>query len=46
MIAVIQRVTHASVTVENQRMATIDQGLLVLVGVGRGDTHSDAKFNG
>lgn len=44
MIAVIQRVTHASVTVENQCIATIDQGLLVLVGVARGDTHSDVKF--
>jgi D-tyrosyl-tRNA(Tyr) deacylase len=44
MIAVIQRVTQASVTVENQHIAHIGQGLLVLLGVARGDTDSDIRF--
>ena len=44
MIAVIQRVAQASVTVENQRIATIGHGLLVLLGVARGDTDSDVRF--
>lgn len=44
MIAVIQRVTQASVTVESLRIATIGPGLLVLLGVARGDTDSDVRF--
>ena len=44
MIAVIQRVTQASVSVESLRIATIGQGLLVLLGVARGDTDSDVRF--
>lgn len=36
---VIQRVTKASVTVENQVIGRIDNGLLVLVGI----SHSDTK---
>jgi D-tyrosyl-tRNA(Tyr) deacylase len=37
MRAVVQRVSRASVTVDGARIASIDAGLLVLVGV----THSD-----
>ena len=44
MIAVIQRVTQASVTVEDLPIATIGPGLLVLLGVARGDTDSDVQF--
>jgi D-tyrosyl-tRNA(Tyr) deacylase len=44
MIAVIQRVTQSSVSVEGLRIATIGPGLLVLFGVARGDTDSDVRF--
>ncbi len=44
MIAVIQRVRQASVTVESQCIAAIRQGLLVLLGVAKGDTDSDVAF--
>ena len=44
MIAVIQRVTHASVTVDAQCIANIAHGLLVLVGVASGDTRADVRF--
>ncbi len=44
MIAVIQRVTQASVTVDAQCIANIAHGLLVLVGVASGDTHADVRF--
>ena len=39
----IQRVKSASVTVENEVIAKIGQGLLVLVGIGREDTMEQAK---
>ncbi len=42
MRAVIQRVTRAAVTVDGQVTGAIGAGLLVLVGVGDGDTSSDA----
>ncbi|MGL5359515.1 MAG: D-aminoacyl-tRNA deacylase [Shewanella sp.] len=38
MIALIQRVTRASVEVEQQTVGAIDKGLLVLLGVEREDT--------
>jgi len=44
MVAVIQRVTQASVTVESQCISTIGHGLLVLLGVAKGDTSSDVRF--
>lgn len=42
MKAVIQRVTRASVTVEGELISSIDSGLLILLGVARGDTQRDA----
>jgi D-aminoacyl-tRNA deacylase len=41
--AVIQRVTQASVTVENQVVGRIEHGLLVLLGVAAGDSEQDAE---
>ena len=38
MKAVIQRVAHASVIVDEQVIGAIDQGFLVLLGVGTEDT--------
>ena len=37
MIGLLQRVSEASVEVEGEKVASIDRGLLVLVGVERGD---------
>lgn len=37
MIALIQRVSRASVVVDNQTLGSIDKGLLVLLGVERED---------
>lgn len=44
MKAVIQRVTHASVEVEGRVVGTIGQGLLVLLGVAKGDGEPDCRF--
>lgn len=43
MIALLQRVTRASVTVAGERIAAIGPGLLVLVGVERGDGEAQAS---
>lgn len=39
---VIQRVTEASVTVENEIVGKIDKGYMVLIGVGKNDTTVEA----
>ena len=44
MRAVIQRVSSASVTVDNQTTGQIKMGLLVLLGVGQGDTLADLDY--
>lgn len=44
MKLVIQRVKRASVSIAGQMKAEIGPGLLVLVGVGRDDTHADAAW--
>ncbi|MDX2009446.1 MAG: D-aminoacyl-tRNA deacylase [Myxococcaceae bacterium] len=44
MRAVLQRVKEASVTVDGQVVGAIGQGLLVLLGVGKGDTEADVDF--
>ena len=43
MRAVIQRVNEASVTVDQQTVGAIGQGLMVLLGVAQGDTSQEAK---
>ena len=42
MRALVQRVSEASVTVDGKEVAGIGPGLLVLLGVRRGDTEADA----
>jgi D-tyrosyl-tRNA(Tyr) deacylase len=44
MRAVVQRVTRASVTVEGSTVGEIQQGLVVLLGVARDDSESDAEY--
>jgi D-tyrosyl-tRNA(Tyr) deacylase len=43
MRAVVQRVSQASVEVEGREVSRIGPGLLVLLGVGRGDEDEDAR---
>jgi D-tyrosyl-tRNA(Tyr) deacylase len=43
MRACIQRVSRASVSVENEVVGSIGRGLLVLLGVGHGDSEADAR---
>jgi D-tyrosyl-tRNA(Tyr) deacylase len=43
MIALLQRVSAASVSVGGHRIATIGPGLLALVGVVKHDDHKDAR---
>lgn len=42
--AVIQRVSSASVTVDGESIAAIGQGLLVLLGIRRGDSPEEAAY--
>lgn len=44
MRALVQRVSQASVSIESQIVATIKQGLVVLIGVGKGDSEPDARY--
>ncbi len=44
MIAVIQRVTQASVTIDGTVKGQIDQGLLVLLGITHTDTDEDLQW--
>ena len=43
MIALIQRVSHANVAVAGEVIAQIERGLVVLVGVARGDSEREAE---
>lgn len=43
MIALIQRVKHANVTVQQEMVGEIGQGLLVLLGVEQGDDEGKAQ---
>lgn len=43
MIGLIQRVTDANVVIEGHKIAEIDQGILVLLGVEKADTEQNAK---
>jgi D-tyrosyl-tRNA(Tyr) deacylase len=42
--AVVQRVTQASVTVDHHAVGEIGHGLVVLLGVARGDTEKEADY--
>ena len=44
MRAVIQRVKSAKVCVDNRLTGSIEKGLLILLGVGKGDSESDISF--
>lgn len=44
MRAVVQRVTNADVKIDGRVNGKIDNGLLVLLGVGDGDTEEDMKY--
>ena len=44
MRALVQRVSNASVTIEGQLVSAIKQGLVVLIGVGKGDSEPDAQY--
>ena len=44
MRLVIQRVKRASVTIDNNVVGKINQGFMVLVGLGEGDTEEDMKY--
>ena len=44
MRALLQRVSKASITVDEQTISAIGNGLLILLGVGHGDGEVQAKF--
>ena len=44
MRALIQRVSHASVTINEQVKSSIQQGLLVLIGIEHNDTDEDSDW--
>ena len=44
MKTVIQRVSKASVTIENNKVASIESGLLILLGIVNNDTEEDIKW--
>lgn len=44
MRIVIQRVLSASVSIDNKSYSTINQGLMILVGVAEGDTEQDMEW--
>jgi len=44
MRAVVQRVSRARVTIDEREVGAIEEGLLVLVGAGEGDTETDLDY--
>lgn len=44
MRAIIQRVSQASVCVDGTTVSSIGRGLMILLGVGQGDTDEDAEW--
>lgn len=42
--ALIQRVSSASVSIDSENLGSITTGLVVLLGVGEGDTQEDARY--
>ena len=44
MKLVVQRVSHASVTVEGEVVGKINEGLMILIGAKKGDTEKDVEY--
>ena len=44
MRIIIQRVSHASVTINKQVKSSIDAGFLILLGIGKDDTEEDINW--
>jgi D-Tyr-tRNAtyr deacylase len=44
LIAVLQRTSHASVSVKDKILGQIKDGVVVLLGVKRGDLHKESEF--
>ena len=44
MRIVIQRVKHASVTIDGKKKSAIQKGLLILLGIGEDDDENDVKW--
>jgi D-tyrosyl-tRNA(Tyr) deacylase len=44
MRAVLQRVIHGKVSVEGRRVAEIERGFVILLGIGPADTEEQARF--
>lgn len=44
MKAVVQRVSQASVTIDNNKISEIENGLLVLLGIGHEDMEKEADY--
>ena len=44
MRAVVQRVSRGSVSIEGKAVAQIGRGVVILIGVGQGDTEADAAW--
>lgn len=44
MKTVIQRVSKASVTIDKKKVATIEKGLLILIGIEDKDTQEDINW--
>lgn len=44
MIALVQRVSESSVTVDDKTVSKIEKGLVVLLGVAKGDRDEDAGY--
>ncbi|MFH1008702.1 MAG: D-aminoacyl-tRNA deacylase [Candidatus Latescibacterota bacterium] len=44
MRVVVQRVKRAALRIEGQMHAEIEEGLVLLIGIGRGDTDEDAEY--
>lgn len=44
MVALVQRVSHASVEVEGESVGAVDRGMLVFLGVHRDDTETEAAW--
>ena len=44
MTLVVQRVSHASVTVDGNVVGKINEGLMILIGAKKGDTEKDVEY--